>query len=141
MSNQYIPDLTERFPEGFGGVDLTDRYFPSRRSYSDMMAEDAIWAAMEDDYLSSQENVKPRRFEIGDVYRVVGVYGGVTNYKVEEIDRTKNQVLLSEIWEDLDGMGTRPAQWHKLVEEDGNEKALEYTSINFGDMWIEAYEH
>ena len=28
---QYIPDLTERFPEGFGGVDLTDRYFPSER--------------------------------------------------------------------------------------------------------------
>lgn len=25
----YIPDLTERFPEGFGGVDLTDSYFPS----------------------------------------------------------------------------------------------------------------
>lgn len=22
----YIPDLTERFPEGFGGVDMTDRY-------------------------------------------------------------------------------------------------------------------
>lgn len=27
----YIPDLTERFPEGFGGVDLTDSYFPSMR--------------------------------------------------------------------------------------------------------------
>lgn len=28
MNSVYIPDLTERFPEGFGGVDLTDRYFP-----------------------------------------------------------------------------------------------------------------
>ena len=28
---QYIPDLTERFPEGFGGVDMTDSYFPSER--------------------------------------------------------------------------------------------------------------
>jgi len=28
----YIPDLTEKFPEGFGGVDLTDNYFPSRYS-------------------------------------------------------------------------------------------------------------
>ena len=26
--NQYIPDLTERFPEGFDGVDMTDKYFP-----------------------------------------------------------------------------------------------------------------
>ena len=24
---QYIPDITERFPEGFGGVDLTDSFF------------------------------------------------------------------------------------------------------------------
>ena len=23
----YIPDLTERFPEGFGGVDMTDSFF------------------------------------------------------------------------------------------------------------------
>lgn len=26
MGRDYIPDLTERFPEGFGGVDMTDRY-------------------------------------------------------------------------------------------------------------------
>lgn len=26
MARDYIPDLTERFPEGFGGVDMTDRY-------------------------------------------------------------------------------------------------------------------
>ena len=25
--NQYIPDLTERFSEGFGGEDSTDSYF------------------------------------------------------------------------------------------------------------------
>lgn len=23
----YIPDMTERFPEGMNGVDMTDRYF------------------------------------------------------------------------------------------------------------------
>ena len=34
--SQYIPDLTERFPEGFGGVDMTDSYFPSRLSAMDM---------------------------------------------------------------------------------------------------------
>lgn len=28
-NSTYIPDLTERFPEGFGGVDMTDRYYPS----------------------------------------------------------------------------------------------------------------
>ena len=25
--SQYIPDITERFPEGFGGVDMTPAYF------------------------------------------------------------------------------------------------------------------
>lgn len=24
---QYIPDITERFPEGYGGVDMTPAYF------------------------------------------------------------------------------------------------------------------
>ncbi len=28
----YIPDLTERFPEGLDGIDMTDNYFPSRCS-------------------------------------------------------------------------------------------------------------
>ena len=33
---QYIPDLTERFPEGFDGVDMTDKYFPpTHRDYYD----------------------------------------------------------------------------------------------------------
>jgi hypothetical protein len=31
MNSVYIPDLTERFPEGFDGVDLTDSYFPRER--------------------------------------------------------------------------------------------------------------
>ena len=30
----YIPDLTERFPEGLDGIDCTDRYFPLER-YAD----------------------------------------------------------------------------------------------------------
>ena len=44
MRDVYIPDLTERFPEGFGGVDLTDSYFPdwrhgTERAYSAAMEE------------------------------------------------------------------------------------------------------
>lgn len=27
MSNDYIPDMTERFPEGPRGIDMTDSYF------------------------------------------------------------------------------------------------------------------
>lgn len=40
----YIPDLTERFPEGFDGVDMTDSYYPSLRGYSDP------WAYLDEEY-------------------------------------------------------------------------------------------
>ncbi len=26
----YIPDMTERFPEGMDGIDMTDYYFPDQ---------------------------------------------------------------------------------------------------------------
>ena len=59
MRDQYIPDLTERFPEGFGGVDMTDSFFPSRN----MSDEDAIWAAMEDDYMNSDDYEEDEPYE------------------------------------------------------------------------------
>jgi len=31
--NQYIPDITERFPEGYDGVDMTDSYFFSAEAF------------------------------------------------------------------------------------------------------------
>lgn len=46
MRDQYIPDMTERFPEGPDGPDYTDSYFGGG-SYSD---EDLAWQGMEDDY-------------------------------------------------------------------------------------------
>lgn len=36
---QYIPDLTERFPEGFDGVDMTDSFFPSEGNFNDRFYE------------------------------------------------------------------------------------------------------
>ena len=54
----YIPDLTERFPEGFGGVDMTDKYFPEYGAssyydpyYDDIMAYSDIHEAYVDDDL------------------------------------------------------------------------------------------
>lgn len=128
---QYIPDMTERFPEGMGGIDMTPSYF----------GEPVDWKAYDDyDYDDLEtETEEPRLFEIGNEYRQVGFYGGVTVYKVEEIDREQNRILLSEIWFDVDGTGTRPAEWHKLeADENGNEMALEWTSEDFGEIWIYA---
>ena len=45
---QYIPDLTERFPEGFDGVDMTDSYFPSEACYCS--AESKMWDNLERAY-------------------------------------------------------------------------------------------
>lgn len=131
MRDQYIPDLTERFPEGFGGVDMTDSYFPCESGWSD-------WP--EDPFEGEEPDGYKRVFEIGDVFSTVGIYGGLTDYKVEEIDRDNKKILLSEVWYDVDGTGTRPAKWHDLVtDDDGNEKALEWKSDRYGEFWIEAY--
>jgi hypothetical protein len=126
--SQYIPDLTERFPEGMNGVDMTPSYFGEPISYDDYC-----------DFLEYEPPTEPNKFEIGNQYRQVGIYGGVTIYEVKEIDRENNRILLAEMWFDVDGNGTRPAQWHKLVtDENGNEKALEWTSKEFGNIWIYA---
>jgi len=137
--SDYIPDITERFPEGFGGIDLTNKYYPSHgyTSYFDMLAEqDNIDDREEIPY--EVEETAESAFEIGREYRQVGFYGGVTYYTVEEIDRENGRILLSEIWEDVDGTGTRPSEWHKLEKDGNRERCLEWTSETFGDVWIYA---
>lgn len=129
----YIPDLTERFPEGFGGVDLTPSYFGEPVDWSRAYKED------EDDCCEEETSTEPKRFEVGDEYRTVGIFGGVTNYIVKEIDRVNGRILLTEEWEDVDGEGIRPAAWHELESDNnGNEKALEWKSKNYGEFWIYA---
>lgn len=78
-------------------------------------------------------------FKVGQTYEKIGFYGGITTYVVKEIDRENNKILLLEKWFDVDGTGTRPAEWHKLENVDGKERCLEWTSKEFGDVWIYAY--
>lgn len=86
-----------------------------------------------------RETPLTRHFEIGDRRIQYGIYGGITTYIVKEIDRDNNRILLAEEWIDVDGTGTRPAEWHELVEnEDGNEMALEWESKEYGKFWIHA---
>lgn len=129
---QYIPDLTERFPEGFGGVDMTPSYFGEPVDWSQAYKEDDYL----EDYLDSETPVK---FKIGNEYENVGIFGGVTWYKVEQIDYEKGRILLSETWRDVDGEGTRPAEWHNLeTDENNNERALLWTSKTYGYIWLYA---
>ena len=46
MRDQYIPDMTERFPEGLDGIDLTDNYFPDGSS----LDRDLAWSEMDNEY-------------------------------------------------------------------------------------------
>lgn len=78
-------------------------------------------------------------FKVGQTYEKIGFYGGITTYVVKEIDRKNNKILLAEKWFDVDGSGARPAEWHKLEKIDGKERCLEWTSKEFGDVWIYAY--
>lgn len=124
----YIPDMTERFPEGMRGVDMTDSYFDDGYGYEPTYEE-----------LLASGEIEPNKFAIGKQYRKFGFYGGVTVYEVQEIDRENRKILLAELWFDVDGNGTRPSEWHKLeADEYGNERALEWVSQEFGNVYIYA---
>ena len=47
MRDQYIPDMTERFPEGLNGVDMYQSHDP----------EDQMWSSMEDEYNDYLEEI------------------------------------------------------------------------------------
>lgn len=133
--SQYIPDLTERFPEGFGGVDMTPSYFGEPVDWSRAYKEN-------DEYYEELEALERKGislFKIGEEYERAGIFGGYTWYTVKEIDREAGQILLAEAWRDVDGEGTRPAKWHKLeIDEHGNERVLLWTSKTYGDIWLYA---
>ena len=133
----YIPDITERFPEGFGGIDMTPKYFNEPVDYS--TAYQPNHEEREEEDLFGYDTKYETIFKIGQTYEKVGFYGGVTIYTVKEIDRENNKILLAENWIDVDGKGTRPQKWHKLEKVDGKERCLELTSEKFGDAWIYAY--
>ena len=132
--SQYIPDITERFPEGYGGVDMTPSYFGEPVDWTQAYGYEEV-----DDGISIPMETEPNKFIEGNIYTRYGMYGGITYYKVEAIDKVNRKILMSEIWEDIDGSGRRPAQWHDLSEdENGNERAFEYRSQTFGDVYIYA---
>lgn len=58
--SQYIPDITERFPEGFDGVDMTSKYFPMERSMYDK--EEEFWNTVAE--IEKQEYEAMKRGEL-----------------------------------------------------------------------------
>lgn len=136
---QYIPDITERFPEGFGGVDMTPSFFGQPVDYSRAYGYEPSREEFWDDEC---EEVKPepRRFEVGQTYTCNSIFGaGVTRYTVSKFNKKRDKVFLTETWQDLDGEETRKGSWHKLeVLADGSERCLEWESDEYGQFWIDA---
>ena len=60
MLGQYIPDLTERFPEGFDGVDLTGSYFPCEGEYD---YDEHYWDSLEEEHRCNERDFD---YEISD---------------------------------------------------------------------------
>lgn len=118
--SQYIPDLTERFPEGFGGVDLTDRYFPSKRAgwdWEDMSEAELVGY---DDIPYETEPPKPKRFEVGQHYIWTSWFtGGQSYYTVKQITDTK--VVFAEYRREIDGEYEMEETFEIHMDENGDQ--------------------
>ena len=93
--SQYIPDITERFPEGFGGVDLTDSYFPSERG-----SDYQFWANMEIAFESEIEAEEERQKGKHTCLNCRSCYEeyGMTNCKKHDITLENEAEECCEDW-------------------------------------------
>lgn len=125
----YIPDLTERFPEGFGGVDMTSSYFPS---WGDVWYD---WDALDDEFdipneteeSSDETKSMPKVFAVGQKYEWTSWFtGGVSYLTVKEIKNSK--VTFSEYRMEIDGEYSKEETFDILTDDNGNEyvKMCEY---------------
>ena len=118
----YIPDLTERFPEGFGGVDMTSRYFPSK---GDVWYD---WSALDDVFdIPYEEKEVEKKFAVGQAYEWTSWFtGGVSYLTVKEIKDGK--LTFAEYRMEVDGEYTMEETFEILTDENGNEyvKMCEY---------------
>ncbi|MBO5609108.1 MAG: hypothetical protein J5929_01870 [Eubacterium sp.] len=74
----HIPDITERFPEGFGGVDMTDRYFPLKGTsgYSDIYSE---YNDLPSEYIVEGSGTETRRYSTDDWEKVKSITKEMNN--------------------------------------------------------------
>lgn len=135
----YIPDITERFPEGYDGVDMTPSYFgePVDWSRACQAEDNSEGSAPEDDAPATE----PKKFQVGQVYEIVAFDGGITFYTVLQIDRDHGKMLLKDQWQNIDGYGTRGKAWHKLeTQKNGNERCCQESLEDEGEEeWFYAY--
>lgn len=131
-----IPDITERYPEGFGGESYDDY---CNRNYARMYEDDY------DDGIEipneAEEVDDPYTFEVGETYGVEDLYGGTTYYRCTR--RTKNRVWFrSADWRAwVDNIDEREEQKYTIERNEyGDEEALIYHSDAYDfDCMVRAY--
>ena len=109
----HIPDLTERYPEGFGGIDMYAGYDP----------EYEFWRVVEEAE-KCEEEIKykeTKRFKVGEEYESVCWFsGGIGYYTVKAKD--DESVTFSIGRHELDGDHDCKDETYKLkYDDDGNE--------------------
>lgn len=122
--NQYIPDLTERFPEGFGGVDMTSRYFPSKGDvwydWDALDKYDDFDIPNETEESSNETKSMPKVFAVGQRYEWTSWFtGGVSYLTVKEIKNSK--LTFSEYRMEIDGEYEIEESFDIAKDENGDE--------------------
>lgn len=119
MGYDYIPDLTERFSEGFGGIDMTSKYYPSKGTL------EYDWEDSYEDIPYEIDNL-PKKFNIGEEYESVCWFtGGVGYYTVKAKD--DESVTFSIGRHELDGDHQCEDETYELkYDDDGNEYVVLY---------------
>lgn len=136
MSRDYIPDLTERFPEGFDGVDMTPSFYGEPVDWSRAYGYEE--SMKEKDYENDpvafpRETPLYKTFNIGDEIRDYEFDGGITDYKIVKFNKDRTKVFVTEHWINIDGEGKRKPHWCNLVCDDIGEK---FQPDSRYDSWI-----
>lgn len=120
MRNDYIHDLTQRYPAGF--------YEPEENGYESLGYEPTYEEILEDGEYETDEN---NNLSIGDVFKDYEFDGGITVYTISKFNKDRTKVFLTEIWYNIDGSGKRHPSWHKIERDENGEKIQVGT-----DRWI-----
>lgn len=112
----YIPDLTERYPEGFGGIDTLSSRDLEYNAWSDYMR------SFEEEEKRIKDN--PFRFAVGQHHTIILNDGGLLKLTVSDVSEDRTKVLFDRVLINRDANNNRketslPTEWRN-IEKDGN---------------------
>lgn len=111
--NNYIPDLTERYPEGFNSPEPRDPEYDAWSDYTRWFEEE-------------EKRIKdnPFRFAVGQHHTIILNNGGLLKLTVSDVSEDRTKVLFDKVLINRDANNNRketslPTEWRN-IEKDGN---------------------